>query len=106
MLLKYLFEGWPSLQVQLLQELVVAAKRMGHSALATRHMTFLLQTMWEHLSSNDQRELSLQLQVIIKVLQNCILCISTFQAFNHGSIYFNKERQKLLPTYMVLLIST
>lgn len=26
-------------------------------------MTFLLQTMWPHLSSNDQKELSLQLQV-------------------------------------------
>ncbi|KAK9709008.1 Transport protein Trs120 or TRAPPC9, TRAPP II complex subunit [Popillia japonica] len=54
--------GWPSLQIQLLQELVVAAKRMGHSALATRHMTFLLQTMWNHLSNTDQKELSLQLQ--------------------------------------------
>lgn len=54
--------GWPSLQIHILQELVVAAKRMGHSALATRHMTFLLQTMWDHLSQNDQKELSLQLQ--------------------------------------------
>lgn len=61
--------GWPSLQIQLLQELVVAAKRMGHSALATRHMTFLLQTMWNHLSSTDQKELSLQLQVSFILLK-------------------------------------
>ncbi|XP_066993209.1 protein brunelleschi [Anabrus simplex] len=54
--------GWPSLQIQLLQELMVAAKRMGHSALATRHQTFLLQTMWEHLSPTEQRDLALQLQ--------------------------------------------
>lgn len=54
--------GWPVLQIQMLQELVIAAKRMGHSALATRHMTFLLQTMWPHLSPNDQKELSIQLQ--------------------------------------------
>lgn len=54
--------GWPALQIQLLSELVVAAKRMGHSALATRHMTFLLQTMWPHLSVTDQREFSVQLQ--------------------------------------------
>ncbi|KAB0793804.1 hypothetical protein PPYR_13424 [Photinus pyralis] len=54
--------GWPALQIQLLQELVVAAKRMGHSALATRHMTFLLQTMWEHLSASEQKELAIQLQ--------------------------------------------
>lgn len=56
--------GWPALQIQLLQELVVAARRMGHSGLATRHMTFLLQTMWNYLSASDQREFAIQLQVI------------------------------------------
>ncbi|KAL3284966.1 hypothetical protein HHI36_019095 [Cryptolaemus montrouzieri] len=55
-------QGWPALQIQLLQELVVAAKRMGHSALATRHMTFLLQTMWKHLTQTEQKELCIQLQ--------------------------------------------
>lgn len=55
-------EGWPALQIHLLQQLVVAARRMGHSALATRHMTFLLQTMWHHLSSTEQRDLAKQLQ--------------------------------------------
>ena len=57
-------QGWPALQIQLLQELVVAARRMGHSALATRHMTFLLQTMWDHLLPAEQRDLALQLQVL------------------------------------------
>ncbi|CAH1163945.1 unnamed protein product [Phaedon cochleariae] len=55
-------QGWPALQIQLIQELVVAARRTGHSALATRHMTFLLQTMWQHLSSTEQKELAMQLQ--------------------------------------------
>ncbi|KAJ8958682.1 hypothetical protein NQ318_016407 [Aromia moschata] len=55
-------QGWPALQIQLLQELVVAARRTGHSAFATRHMTFLLQTMWPHLSSTEQKELAVQLQ--------------------------------------------
>ncbi|KAJ8925963.1 hypothetical protein NQ315_009816 [Exocentrus adspersus] len=55
-------QGWPALQIQLLQELVVAARRTGHSALATRHMTFLLQTMWPHLSPTEQKELAVQLQ--------------------------------------------
>ncbi|KAI8439530.1 hypothetical protein MSG28_013279 [Choristoneura fumiferana] len=41
--------GWPVLQIQLLHELKEAARRMGHPALATRHVTFLLQTMWPHL---------------------------------------------------------
>ena len=35
---------------------------MGQSALATRHMTFLLQTQWKNLNSNDQKEMALQLQ--------------------------------------------
>lgn len=55
--------GWKCLQIDLLQQLVAAARRIGHSALATRHMTFLLQTMWPHLSPNEQKEFSLQLQV-------------------------------------------
>lgn len=55
--------GWPCLQIDLLQQLVVAARRLGHSALATRHMTFLLQTMWHHLSPSEQKDMTLQLQV-------------------------------------------
>lgn len=57
--------GWPCLQIDLLQQLVAAARRLGHSALATRHMTFLLQTMWRHLTPYEQKEMSLQLQVNI-----------------------------------------
>ncbi|CAK1555670.1 unnamed protein product [Leptosia nina] len=56
--------GWPVLQIQLLQEVVVAAKRMVHPALATRHMTFLLQTMWPHLTKHEQRDLAIQLQAL------------------------------------------
>lgn len=68
--------GWKCLQIDLLQQLVAAARRIGHSALATRHMTFLLQTMWSHLSSNEQKEFSLQLQVSIKKLAMFFLKIS------------------------------
>ncbi|XP_041981752.1 protein brunelleschi [Aricia agestis] len=56
--------GWPALQIQLLHELVVAARRMGHPALATRHMTFLLQTMWPHLTAQEHRDLAIQLQAL------------------------------------------
>lgn len=77
--------GWPCLQIDLLQQLVVAARRLGHSALATRHMTFLLQTMWQHLSLNEQKEMTLQLQVSYDVnhhLNDCILIrISFFAEF-------------------------
>ncbi|XP_063537135.1 protein brunelleschi [Cydia strobilella] len=56
--------GWPALQIQLLQELVIAARRMGHPALATRHMTFLLQTMWPHLTKQQHKEFAIQLQAL------------------------------------------
>ncbi|XP_026681214.1 protein brunelleschi [Diaphorina citri] len=48
--------GWPSLQKQVLQDLVVAAKRLGNSGLATRHMTFLLQVMWRHMNPAERVE--------------------------------------------------
>lgn len=54
--------GWPRLQILLLHEMAIAARRMGHPALATRHMTFLLQTMWPHLSAQDQRDFAIHLQ--------------------------------------------
>ncbi|XP_062549215.1 protein brunelleschi [Armigeres subalbatus] len=54
--------GWPVLQIDLLQQMVGTARRLGQSALATRHMTFLLQTMWKHLNPHEQREMALQLQ--------------------------------------------
>lgn len=55
--------GWPCLQIDLLQQLVVAACRLGQKDLATRHMTFLLQTMWKYLQPHERNELPLQLQV-------------------------------------------
>jgi len=54
--------GWPALQINLLQQLVVAARRMGKSQLAARHLTFLLETLWNHLSAADQRETAKKLQ--------------------------------------------
>ncbi|ETN60672.1 NIK and IKK{beta} binding protein [Anopheles darlingi] len=54
--------GWPVLQIDLLQQLVGTARRLGQSALATRHMTFLLQTMWKNLTPQEQKEMALQLQ--------------------------------------------
>uniref|UniRef100_A0A8D8SHD3 Trafficking protein particle complex subunit 9 n=1 Tax=Cacopsylla melanoneura TaxID=428564 RepID=A0A8D8SHD3_9HEMI len=48
--------GWPSLQKQVLHDLVVAAKRLGNSGLATRHMTFLLQVMWRHMGPSEHVE--------------------------------------------------
>ncbi|EDW02773.1 protein brunelleschi [Drosophila grimshawi] len=54
--------GWPALQIDLLQSLITAARRLGHSALATRHMTFLLQTQWGNMTATEQSEMAVQLQ--------------------------------------------
>lgn len=34
-------QGWPALQIQILQELVGTSRRMGQNALCTRHQAFL-----------------------------------------------------------------
>ncbi|CAD7000073.1 unnamed protein product [Ceratitis capitata] len=54
--------GWPTLQIDLLQGVIAAARRLGQSALATRHMTFLLQTQWAHMTPTEQSDMSVQLQ--------------------------------------------
>ncbi|KAM7351155.1 trafficking protein particle complex subunit brun [Cochliomyia hominivorax] len=54
--------GWPCLQIDLLQSLITAAKRLGHSTLATRHMTFLLQTQWHNMTPTEQSDMAVQLQ--------------------------------------------
>lgn len=60
--------GFPIIQIQVINELVAAANRMGNPALATRHITFLLQTMYNHLTLNERKEIALQLQ---NVSQQC-----------------------------------
>ncbi|XP_076181020.1 trafficking protein particle complex subunit brun isoform X2 [Ptiloglossa arizonensis] len=61
-------KGWPVIQIQVINELVAAANRMGNPALATRHMTFLLQTMYNYLTPIERKETALQLQ---NVSQQC-----------------------------------
>ncbi|XP_034950391.1 protein brunelleschi [Chelonus insularis] len=61
-------KGWPAIQIQVLNELIAAATRMGNPALATRHMTFLLQTLFNYLSPNERKDIALQLQ---GVAQQC-----------------------------------
>lgn len=41
---------------------MIAATRVGQSAVATRHMTFLLQVMWDQLTVTERHEFALQLQ--------------------------------------------
>lgn len=62
--------GWPSLQIDILQSLITAAKRLAHSTLATRHMTFLLQTQWHNMSVAEQSEMAVQLSVRMSIKLN------------------------------------
>lgn len=54
--------GWPTLQIQILQELVATSRRMGSPALSVRHMTFLLHVMFDYLSADERREFAAQLE--------------------------------------------
>lgn len=93
--------GWPGLQIQVLQELVGTARRMGNSSLAVRwvhdafcllwrwiskmnalahfyynlissihsfdlfrHMTYLLHTMFDHISKSDRKDFASQLETL------------------------------------------
>ena len=57
-------EGWPALQVQLLQELVGTSRKMGAHAASTRHMAFLLQHMFPSLTQAERQDFSAQLAVL------------------------------------------
>ena len=57
-------EGWPALQVQLLQELVGTSRKMGAHAASTRHMAFLIQHMFPSLTQAERQDFSAQLAVL------------------------------------------
>ena len=57
-------KGWPSIQIHLLNELVSAANHMGNLALATRHLTFLLQTMYKYLTPSERKDAAIQLHAV------------------------------------------
>ncbi|KOB69480.1 NIK-and IKBKB-binding protein-like protein [Operophtera brumata] len=92
--------GWPALQIRLLQELVIAARRMGHPALATRHMTFLLQTMWTHLSAQQQRDLAIQLQLKLTNPLPFELKVSNMRLLTSGVVF------ESIPETVILLPDT
>lgn len=56
--------GWPSLQIQILQELVGTARRMGDLDGATRHLAFIIQNFFTHLSNADRADMCQQLGVL------------------------------------------
>ncbi|XP_026821894.1 protein brunelleschi [Rhopalosiphum maidis] len=56
--------GWPELQRQVVNEIVLAAKRVGNASLATRHCTFLLQTMWWMMDKVERSAYATQLSVL------------------------------------------
>lgn len=57
-------KGWSDLQVQILQELVGTARRMGDPLAATRHMAFIIQTFSGHISPEELADLCHQLSVL------------------------------------------
>ena len=47
-----------------MQEMVGTARRMGNHAIATRHMTYLLEVMFDHCSDTEKTDFSSQLSVL------------------------------------------
>lgn len=53
--------GWVGIHLQLLQELVTTAKRMKAEQLAMRHLSFLLHSLFEFLSTEQRQEFASKL---------------------------------------------
>ena len=47
-----------------MQEMVGTARRMGNHAVATRHMTYLIEVMFDHLADSEKADFSHQLNVL------------------------------------------
>lgn len=54
--------GWPALQIRLLNEIICTSRYLGDPSLSVRHVTFLLHTMHDHLRDDEKRELSVSLE--------------------------------------------
>ncbi|EEC10824.1 NIK- and IKBKB-binding protein, putative [Ixodes scapularis] len=59
---KNCMNGWPRIQIQLLEDLIVTAKKMGNLQVAVRHTSYLLHAMLEYLSVAERQELCAQLE--------------------------------------------
>ena len=57
--------GWATLQIQILQELVGTARRMGDPVAATRHMAFIIQNLDRELGPSEKADLCQQLNVLM-----------------------------------------
>ncbi|XP_071749203.1 trafficking protein particle complex subunit 9 [Lepeophtheirus salmonis] len=58
--------GWPSLQVQILQELVGTARRMGNIYASINHMVLLIETFFDKLTPKERVDFCHQLSVLLK----------------------------------------
>ncbi|CAG2158996.1 unnamed protein product [Oppiella nova] len=56
--------GWPGIHMQLLQELVTTAIKMNCEPLAVRHLSFLLHSLFEHLSVQQRQEFASKLSTL------------------------------------------
>ncbi|XP_077557461.1 trafficking protein particle complex subunit 9-like, partial [Haemaphysalis longicornis] len=62
-------DGWPRLQIQLLQDLLVTAKKMDNLGLAVSHLCQLLESLLDWLSPSERTEACQQLQSLASRLQ-------------------------------------
>ena len=60
-----LTDGWPALQIQLIQEMVGTARRMGNFEMAVVHMVHLLEGMFQYLSKSELIDICRQLEVLV-----------------------------------------
>lgn len=59
---------------------------MGNPALATRHLTFLLQTMYNHLTFVERKDIALQLQNVSQQCEGAPVPLVCYKDYNDRQI--------------------
>ena len=65
--------GWPTVQIQVMMELVGTARRMGHYNYAVIHLTHLIEEMFDFLSENEMLDIVKQLNVLVPQIREPLL---------------------------------
>ena len=59
-------KGWAGIHIQILQEVITAARRLKKEKLAIRHLAFLLHVFFEHLTDEKRKHFATQLETLTK----------------------------------------
>lgn len=81
--------GWPGIHLQLMQELVTTACRMNNDAAALRHLSFLVHSLFEHLTPNQRKKFATQLLEISPKVTD-VSSLNLREGYTMAEVHFTK----------------